>query len=318
MEGTFNTAVLSLAWFAAVNAAASAAVWTLVRVAGEESLERRPSLLLSLRLLPSAASILFVTLVFMPAHWRFEPRGVSETFGSMVYALALLGAFVVGRSMLRAVSVAHAGWKLRACAALPRIASPDAGRTAVYEVPGLAGVSLAGVVRPRILVGPAVREALTTPELDAAVAHEVAHRASRDNMKRFAMFCAPDFLGRSRVAQLIESQWRAVAEQQADARAVAGDGVRAVHLASALVKVARLAGASPGGMSPAWSSLHEPPLLETRVKRLVAGDALRPAESHGGRAAALLVAGMWATAVAGAAAGAELHQLTETLSHLLP
>ena len=54
------------------------------------------------------------------------------------------------------------------------------------------------------------------------------------------MFCAPDLFGWTRVARQLEERWQAEAECEADACAVRGDGQRAVMLASALVKVARL------------------------------------------------------------------------------
>lgn len=318
MPGIANALVLSLAWFATVNAVVSAAAWCLARPLADGRLAHRPGALLGLRLLPAGASSLFVLAIFVPAHWRFEPRGIDESFGSGVYAIAAVGALLALRSAVRIASVAAAGWRLRACTALPRIASADAGATEVYEVQGLAGVSLAGVVRPRILVGPAVRVTLTSGELNAAVAHEQAHRAARDNVKRFVMFCAPDFFGRSSAARAIEDQWRAAAEWQADARAVRGDQSRAIDLASALVKVARLTTAASSSLtSPAWSTLHEAPLLETRVHRLVAGDA--PAAGECGRGwMAVVVLLLAATIAAGTAAAAAVHQLTETLAHFLP
>lgn len=318
MPGVAAAIVLSLAWFAALNAMASLAAWLLARRLGDGRLARRPAALLALRLMPAAISALFVFAIFMPAHWRFEPRGLAETFGFAVYAAAAAGAQLALRSVRRAASVAAAGWRLRACTALPRIASAAAGTTEIYEVQGMAGVSLAGVVRPRILVGPAVRQSLTRAELEAALAHEMAHRAAFDNVKRCVMFCAPDFFGGSMAAERVEQQWRAAAEWQADARAVRGDRSRATDLASALVKVARIATAAPARLtSPAWSTLHEAPLLETRVRRLVAGDASVERQSGTGwlvAAAALLAA----TVAAGAMAAARVHQVTETLAHLLP
>jgi hypothetical protein len=269
-----------------------------------------------------------VAAIFVPSQWRFEPRGIDESFGAGVYALAAAGALLLLRSAYRMVSVALAGWQLRACTALPRVAPQAAGDTAVvgqplmgcrvYEVPGLMGVSLAGVIRPRILVGPAVRETLTAAELDAAVAHEVAHRAARDNMKRFVMLCAPDFFGQTAAARAIENQWRAAAEWQADAHAVRGDEARAVNLASALVKVARIAAVAPARLtSPAWSTLHEAPLLESRVRRLV-DSTVPPAAVPRSAWLRVVLAGAAVVVAAGVAAGAEVHQFAETVAHLIP
>jgi hypothetical protein len=85
------------------------------------------------------------------------------------------------------------------------------------------------------------------------------------------MFCAPDVFGWSRAARRLEDRWQAEAECQADANAVMGDETRAIVLASALVKIARLTGRRLALQSPAWSAFHVPTLLEVRVMRLVGG-----------------------------------------------
>ena len=163
------------------------------------------------------------------------------------------------------------------------------------EIGGLPGVSLAGIWRPRILIGSEARSALTPAELDVAISHEVAHQRSQDNLKRFFLYCAPDLFGWTRVARQLEERWQAEAECEADAAAVMGDSERAVVLASALVKVARLgcAGTShqlsragtagtAAWTSPwippwkMWSAFHVPTLLEMRVRRLVSSRAVPP------------------------------------------
>jgi hypothetical protein len=94
--------------------------------------------------------------------------------------------------------------------------------------------------------------------------------------------------GWSTAARDLEARWLAEVECQADARAVGGDDGRAVLLASALVKVARLT-RRPGPVvaSPAWSALHLAALLETRVRRLTAARAA--AQVGSGRISGLLV-----------------------------
>jgi hypothetical protein len=325
--------LLALAWFAAANAAVSLVAWTIgeVLLAGLEPQtvtkrrlplrhRGRPALILSVRLLPAAASLLLVAVWFLPAHWRFEPRDSSESFGVVASALAVGGAALLVRSGARALRVARADRVLRAAGLLSPIdVAHHAGE--VYELPGLAGVSLAGVLRTRVLVGPAAARELSAPELAVAIDHELAHRSAFDNLKRFAMFCAPDVFGFSTAARRLEEEWSAAAESLADARAVNGDGTRALHLASALVKVARLGAGLPAlRMSPSWSTLHHPPLLEVRVRRLVAG-VVPAAEPPGFRAlaiAALTVASATVAGVTGVAFGPVVHQITEALVRLLP
>lgn len=316
--------LLGLAWFAAVNAVVSALSWAMALVllssASSPFYRRGPGLLLTVRLLPASASMLFVLTMFVPAHWGFEPRNTGESFGMVFYALAGAGVVLLLRSAGRAVAVARAGRQLRACTQLPRIAAATAD---IYEVRGVSGVSLAGVLCPRILVGASVRRQLTPAEMEVAVAHEVAHRDAYDNVKRCLMFCAPDMFGASSAARQIEAHWRASAEWLADARAVDGDAGRALNLASALVKVAQLGVASPAGLaSPAWSTLNEitpqgPALLEMRVRRLVGGVAPSAPHTFNRRffaIAALSAAGLFA---AGAALAPSLHQFTESLVRLL-
>ena len=233
----------------------------------------------------------------------------------MLYALSALGAALLLRSAARMSVVARAGWRLRACKRL----SPVDLTARVYEVEGLGGVSLAGVFRTRILVGAAVRGSLTEAELDVALAHERAHRRAFDNLKRFVMFCAPDLFGGSAASRKVEAAWRATAEWLADARAVDGDGTRAVQLASALVKVSRLALApSPVLSSPAWSTLHDPPLLELRVRRLVGGRA--PVAATPSRAYRIVCLTLFATVLLSCVtlAAPSVHQLTEALVRFLP
>jgi Zn-dependent protease with chaperone function len=313
MKLLLSSTLLALAWFAAVNIVVSAGAW----LAARWMLRRRnvgPGGLLMLRLLPAAAATFLVVLVFVPGHLRFEPADAEESFGGLLVGLALLSTALLVRSGWRALSVARASAALRHWAERALQASPQE----VLEVDELAGVSLAGIFRTRILIGSTARAVLTPAELRLAIAHERAHRSSRDNLKRCAMFCAPDVFGWSERARRLEAEWRAEAECRADALAVSGDETRAVQLASALVKVAQLGRpASAARHSPVWSPFHEAQLLEARIRRLVCSAAIGPAQSRpAGRArvlAAALPLGLWLLD-----APYQLHQLTELLVASLP
>jgi hypothetical protein len=277
MKLLLSSALLGLAWFALLNLIGSGAAHVLARVVTRRR-GVRPGTLLAVRLLPAMVSSLFVVTMFLPAHWRFEPAARDESFGVVLGSLAMLGLALLLRSTGRAVSAVWTDYRLGVLAC--RAAVPlDGG---ALEVRGFPGVSLAGILRPTILVGSETVAALTRAELDAAISHERAHRQSRDNLKRFLMFCAPDLFGWSAAARDLEDRWRAEAECQADAQAVDGDDRRALVLASALVKVARvMRRGADFRPSPAWSAFHLAALLETRVRRLTAGRAL--AAAGGGR-----------------------------------
>jgi Zn-dependent protease with chaperone function len=310
----FSTALLGLAWFAAVNVLASVAAWIVGR-----SLTRRdapaPLALLAVRLLPAVMASVFAAFVFAPGHIRLEPSDADESIGFAIGALALTGLGIVGRSVWRGLQVMAAARRVRRW--LHRPIATSAGNA--WQVDGFAGVSLAGVIRPRILVGSQARQLLTSDELEAAVAHEAAHRRAYDNVKRCVMFCAPDVFGWSTTAQRLEAQWRAAAESQADRRAVDGDSGRAVHLASALVKIARL-GTTPRAAlhSPVWSTFHEPSLLEVRVRQLVAGSRMRQSPLWLPSALTACVATSVVALAWAADAAARVHHLTEHLIGFLP
>lgn len=310
-----STLVLGLGWFAAINLVASALAWCAASLVLRREAARRGGVLLAIRLLPAAVSSVFVAILFVPAHWMLEPASAQERFGIVLWIFSALGAAILLRSTVRVGAVARAGWGLRRFREFRRV-DADLG---VYEVQGLAGVSLAGVFRTRILVGPAVRRALSGAELDVALAHERAHRTSLDNVKRCAMFCAPDVLGLVAMSREVEARWRASAEWLADAQAVDGDDVRAVHLASALVKVSRITSSpTPFVTSPAWSTLNEPPLLEMRVRRLVGGTApaaSAPRRAHAFCAVIAVCAVLLSSAVA---VSPSIHHFTEALVRLLP
>jgi beta-lactamase regulating signal transducer with metallopeptidase domain len=317
-----SSVLLGLAWFTAANAAASAAAWLLGR-----SVIRRPGpssagLLLAVRLLPAVASTVFVGAVFLPAHWRFEPVESDESFGVVLAVIAATGLLLMLRALGRAVRAGVAGRRLAAVAR--RAASLSDGvavGSSIRVVDGLPGVSLFGIWRPRILIGAEARGVLTAAELDLAISHEVAHRRSKDNLKRFLIRCAPDLFSWTRVARELEERWQAAAECEADAHAVKGDSYRAVLLASALVKVARLGrAASASGVGPAAiaSAFHVPTLLEMRVRRLVSGEAPPPAGAgrlvwSGATLSVAISAGVWLLGFSD-----QLHSVTEAMVTYLP
>lgn len=310
-----STFVLGLAWFAALNIVGSCAAWGATDVLLAARAGRRGGVLLAVRLFPAAVSVVFVVALFLPAHWRFEPVDAQESFGVVLYGLSALGAALVLRSAARVAAVARAGWRLRGCSRLAQIDRAPG----VYHVQGLAGVSLAGVFRTRILVGAGVGPALTAAEWRVALAHEQAHRRALDNVKRFVIFCAPDLFGASAAARRIEAAWRAGAEWLADARAVNGDPTRAVDLASALVKVSRLASAPSAFVTfPTWSTLHDPPLLEMRVRRLVDGETPEAATPRRARPVAGTTLFTVGLLIGGTTMAPSLHQITEALVRLLP
>lgn len=311
-----STTLLALGWFAAVNAALSLAAWAASlmirdRVAGSV---RRAQVLLAIRLLPTVAAAIVTLVLFAPSHARLEPVHAEERYGVVFFMLAALAVMLAGRSAWRIGSLLSASRRLRASIDVQRRHSHPASEW--VELPFAKGIALTGLFRPRLLIGAEARAVLTGPELDVVIAHEVAHRRARDNATRVVMWCLPDFLGLVAAGRRVERLWDAEAECLADARAVQGSAERALRLASALVKIARL-GALDGDRSLAWSRFHQPALLETRVRRLVGGTPDAHPRSRWG--AAMVTAVVTATALAWiTGVPAALHGVTELLVARLP
>jgi Zn-dependent protease with chaperone function len=315
--------LLGLVWFAAVNAAASLVAWMLGSFAIRRPGPFGAGRLLTLRLFPAAVSSVFMLAVFLPAHWRFEPADSNESFGVVLGAVAAIGLWLVLGAAGRALRAGLAGHRLAAL--VRRAARLEVGNRSesfvLFVLDGLPGVSLNGIWRPRILIGWEALAALTPSELDLAISHEIAHRRSRDNLKRLLMFCTPDLFGWTVVSRQLEERWQAEAECGADAHAVRVDRHRAVVLAAALVKVARLGCVgSLHPISPAMTSsaLHVPKLLEMRVRRLVSGSPLPPvAVGKMGWPRAVLglgaAVGLWLLGFSDA-----LHLITEAMVTRLP
>jgi hypothetical protein len=307
-----STVLLALVWFTIVNLTASLFSWGAALIALRRRGSRhRAGVLLAVRLLPAGASFLIALVLFVPAHWLTEPRDARETFGWALWATAALGAALIVRGVLRAAALARADRRLRSRERGSDVL-PD-----VREAEGVPGIALAGLVRTRIVMGDQVAASLTAAELDVALAHECAHRGAVDNLKRWAIYCAPDFFGATAIAKTTERAWHGAAESLADARAVRGDAQRAVDLASALVKVARLGAERPRLDSAAWSTFNDPALLEHRVQ-LLTGGAPVAARSRPLRAAAAALALIAVAAMLVPVLSGTIHTLTEAAVAFLP
>ncbi len=316
--------LLALAWFGAVNAALSTVAagigWFIQRGPIRLRASGAPDVLLLLKLAPGVVALFFTFVVFLPAHWRFEPEGAEESAGYTLVALGILGALTLALAARRAVRDAtitrrvERGWRERA-------SGPTAlagGRLPVYGLPDASPIiSLAGLLRPRVFVARPVIEAFTSDEMEVSLAHELAHRDTRDNLKRLLVACSPDLLRIWPAGRALEGRWRAEVEFAADDRAVDGEESRAVALASALIKVARL---SPAAVAAGSSSaFFDGTLLSARIDRLLASRDAAPAPpTTSAWRVALGAAATCAAVLAAEAAWFGVHLATEGLVRLLP
>jgi Zn-dependent protease with chaperone function len=257
----------ALAWLMAVNLVATLAIVIAVRPLTAIAAVKAPGLWLGVRLFPAAASIAFVTVVFLPSYWKYEPREVVEGFDLTLTALAVAALVMVIAAVVRGVSAARR--VTRRTRVWLRMARPLTLRETSVPVFAIdtdaPAMALVGVARPRLLITRGVLDALTDEELSASVAHEIGHHRAWDNLKRLAMCAAPDLLTATSAARAIERQWASASEHLADSQACATRRARCA-LASALVKVARLTPAAMPITEPI-STLIDGGEIASRVRR---------------------------------------------------
>lgn len=255
MSYFFKLSCLSFAVFFIVHTAAALLVNTLVpfaiRAAGRMQASAAARFLLMVRLAPAGIALFSVAALCMPSYLRFEPDTEFEEVGVVCLVCVLLTVALLARSLWRiAVAILNTRDWLR---------NPVRGNT----------IALAGFIHPRVIVSDTVMRALSADELDAAVRHERAHAASRDNLKRMLITLAPETLPFLPARfTTIENAWKKFSEWSADDRAASGDPQQSIALASALVRVAKL-GAAPAP-SPLVTFLIDGD-LNTRIDRLLAG-----------------------------------------------
>lgn len=277
--------------------------------------------LLTLALFPLAAGLLAAGLAAL-AWLAHEPRSTDEAPGPVLLALALAGLAVVtwraGSAGLDAAS------SRRLVARFRREGRGLAG----FPLPALQAdhpfpvAALAGVWRPRLLIADRVLKALQPAELDAVVAHELAHLEARDNLKRLLLAASPDPLALTGAGRRLRSEFLAAAEAAADARACVR--VSPTTLARAIVKVAGLV---PAGarLDLRVASFHHDGSLAARVRALVEEPVAASAEPTVSRASfrrSLVIGAALAATLAAALAGADtvlaaLHGALERLVHFL-
>ena len=319
------TICLALVWFLAVSTLVSVVVAAAstrysTRGAGRGmALDRR--IALAWRLLPAGLASAVVA-VFVPAFLAYEPSGSPEPVGwtlrlTAVAMLALVAAVGGRGSMLT--------WRMRSIVGRWQVDAVP------LEVPGLAGtrirgyavhdgfpvLALVGVWCPRLFVARQVLATLSATELKAAVEHELAHRRAWDNATRVLYAWTPDVLGWLSAGRRLERLWAAAAEREADRTAAQGSEGRGVDLASALVKVSRLAAAPASALAlPLFSTFHEGGEIADRVHRLVSAS---PPDRRSQSAVTWFVVAMALVICASLPkTWGMLHAISETCVRLLP
>lgn len=287
---------LALAALLCANVAAtllSIALWRVLRRRlARRSASAQAQILLYLRLLPFACATLFVCGFIIPAYLHHEPHPTHEVVS---FKLALFAACCL-------MGLALALWRgLRSFVATRRLVAdwmrhsePLAlanARLPVYRVRHrFPVIAVVGVLRPRLFIASHLFEELSAEELHAAMMHEHGHLAAHDNLKRAALRACRDVLMLIPAGRTLDDAWNEHSEAAADEHAArAGGASLALDLASALVKIARLApaGATPRRM-PAGAFLvskHGARGIAWRVARLAHLATNEPPRPHASNAA---------------------------------
>jgi hypothetical protein len=131
-----------------------------------------------------------------------------------------------------------------------------------------------------------VLAALTPDEIVAALAHESGHLATRDNLKRGLLRACRDSLLIIPCGRSLDSAWSEASECAADEYAAREGRERALDLASALVKIARMVPSGARPTMPAGAFLlgdESSTGVKWRVRRLVqlASSETRPQLQQG-------------------------------------
>jgi len=269
------------------------------------------------RLMPAGAALALTALVLGPGYFEHEQRVEAEGSGVALFAMAAGGLVIMlwsGFRLARAVrrtAVLRRAWLAQAAP----IDLPGAGMPAYALDLPFPLVAVLGIIRPTLFVSRVVLDTCSPAEMAAIVEHERAHVRRRDNAVRLLMDAAPDLLGPTCVPSAVAAAWHRAVEQRADDAAG-----RRFDLASALVKVARAAAATPALDLPA-SALYRgesAALIGDRVRRLVDGQTeARPARAAAiGAAAVAFGALVSAMALTGAASRAAHAVLEITVSRL--
>jgi len=227
-------------------------------------------LLFAVRMLPFTLTLFAVLAFCIPSYLWLEPEATGEKVGFVCFLTALLGAAIWTLAIVRVVhAVRGTARYLHRCERHGKpIEMPGETTPALLLKDRSPVLAVAGVVHPRLLISRRVMRGLSAEQIDAALRHERAHRASGDNFKRFLMLLAPDVLPFMRGFVTLEQRWAKAIEWAADDQASAGDPHRALSLADALVKVAKM-GNRPQLSYLSSSLMADDRDLSERVDRLL-------------------------------------------------
>ncbi len=267
---------LTLAFLLIVNmlvAIFASAFWRIVSSRVRlSSVGMRAQIIFGLRVLPVAASLVFVFAFLVPSYLLHEPIASGEVVSGKLGLIALFSSLGVIIAIFRVVQTWRVTRRLATnwLNAAVKIELDDVDipiHRIRHEFPVIAVI---GIFHPRLFVAEQVLESLDPGELSAAISHEYGHLRANDNFKRTLLRVCRDLLILPFGIGL-DNDWADNAESVADEYAASKSRSTALDLASALVKIARIA---PAGKSPAMPAgaflINEQNTdITSRVRRLI-------------------------------------------------
>lgn len=290
------------------------AAWPRMRAVLPPTAAARARRLAILRLAPftcgtSAALILALNFV------RYEPRGTTEEPGLL---LLLSAAVTLGLAAGAAFRMLSSVQTTRHCRRLvrefgSRAPGPD-GRSVWVVETDYPVAAVMGVLDTHVLLSRRILAECTDAEVACVIRHEAAHIQRHDNLVQAAMRFLPDPLAHTATGRAIQQAWADAAEEAADDLA-ATDPTERTDLASALVRVARMAQSRPPRWLPALT-FFEQTTVESRVRRLLMSG---PSDAGPLRwLPVVCLVSVAALAVSTEAFGLRLHALMELAVQALP
>ena len=238
------------------------------------SAHARAEILFALRALPPVLALICAGILVIPAYIAYEPHSTSEIVSTKLGALAFLSAAGLVFALWRGYRSWYAtryllrGW-LRVS---QRLDFHDLTIPTFRIEHSFPIIAVVGSVRPRLFIASKVLDALTKEELAAAVAHERGHLIARDNLKRLVLRACRDLLMLVPVGRSLDRAWAQAAEAAADEHAARENPDRALNLASALVKIAKMVPVRERAEVPLGAYLigaEETQGVKARIRRLL-------------------------------------------------
>jgi Zn-dependent protease with chaperone function len=215
-----------------------------------------------------SGSIAFYTFSGTPGQWLLL---VGATIVSFMLLRRLAGVVLLRRLVRRCVPLDERGDEVRATVdRLARVADLKSVPEVLVLPEGACGAFAIGIRRPRILVSRDLLERLEASELEAILAHEIAHVESGDMHLVSGAGLLRDMMAWNPAAHVALRLLEADRELEADRRAAAITG-KPLALASGLVKMCELLRARPARSYRATlAALRPRGAVQRRVRRLLA------------------------------------------------